>query len=95
MENKLIATLIEIIGWTGSVEVILAYALVSYGKIKGDSPVYQWLNLTGGVFLIVHTIVHRAYPSTFINLVWVAIAIIALWNIQKRKNKASLTREVD
>ena len=94
MDNP-VAILVEIIGWTGSVEVILAYALVSSGKIKGDSPVYQWLNLTGGIFLIVHTIVHHAYPSTFINLVWVVIAVVALWNIRKRKNKGSLTREVD
>ena len=90
-----LSILIEVVGWTGSVEVILAYALVSAGKIKGDSSVYQWLNLTGGIFLIVHTIVHRAYPSTFINLVWVAIAVIALLNIWKKKNKSAPSREVD
>ena len=88
--SEFLKILIEIVGWTGSVEVILAYALVSANKIKGDSPAYQWLNLTGGIFLIVHTIVHRAYPSTFINLVWVGIALVALWNIRKRRNKGAL-----
>ena len=94
MDNP-VSILIEVVGWTGSIEVILAYALVSSGKIKSDAAVYQWLNLTGGIFLIIHTIVHHAYPSTFINLVWVAIAVAALWNIRKQKNKDSPIREVD
>ncbi len=83
----LISILIEIIGWVGSFEVILAYALVSNQKIGSASATYQWLNLTGGVFLTLHTIVHQAYPSTFINLVWIIIALIALWNIRKEKIK--------
>jgi len=78
---------LEIIGWTGSLEVILAYALVSNNKIGSTSQAYQWLNLSGGVFLIIHTVVYQAYPSTFINVVWVIIAVIALWNIRKGKNK--------
>ncbi|MGB3466381.1 MAG: hypothetical protein WBA74_13970 [Cyclobacteriaceae bacterium] len=85
--DKFIEIFIEIIGWTGSLEVILAYALVSNNKISSTSPAYQWLNLTGGVFLIIHTIVHESYPSTFINIVWVIIAVIALWNIRKERNK--------
>jgi len=92
--DKFIAILIEVIGWTGSLEVILAYALVSNNKIGSTSLMYQWLNLTGGVFLIVHTIVHQSYPSTFINIVWVIIALLALWNIRKEKNKEKLSREV-
>jgi len=70
--------LIDIMGWVGSVEVILAYGLNSYQKIKSDSVVFQLLNLTGAAFLIVNTIYYGAYPSTVINIVWVVIAIVAL-----------------
>ena len=92
--DSILSIFIEIIGWTGSLEVILAYALVSNNKISSSSPAYQWLNLTGGVFLIIHTVVHQSYPSTFINIVWVVIALVALWNIRKVKNKEKLSREV-
>lgn len=92
--DSIISIFIEVIGWTGSLEVILAYALVSNNKISSTSQAYQWLNLSGGVFLIIHTIVHESYPSTFINIVWVVIALIALWNIRKARNKQKLSREV-
>ena len=76
---------IDIIGWIGSVEVIAAYGLNSYQKIKSDSLLFQLLNLTGGVFLIINTLYYSAYPSTFINIVWVAIASVALFNIFRKK----------
>ncbi len=77
--------IIDIIGWIGSVEVILAYALISARKIDSHSHLYQWLNLTGALFLIINTAYYGAYPSTFINIVWVAIAAWALVRINFRK----------
>jgi hypothetical protein len=73
-----IAFAINLIGWVGSAAVILAYILVSADRLKGDSVAYQMLNLFGGVFLIVNTIYWGAYPSTFVNFVWVGIAILAI-----------------
>lgn len=70
--------IIDAIGWIGSIEVIVAYALNSYQKIKSDSIYFQLLNLTGGVFLIINTIYYHAYPSAFINVVWVIIASFAI-----------------
>ncbi len=78
MSNELI---IDFIGWVGSVEVVLAYALVSSQRLKGSSWLYQVLNLTGAIFLIVNTYYYAAYPSTFINIVWVVIAIVALGKV--------------
>ena len=75
MSEKLI---VDILGWIGSIEVVLAYALISQQKITSKNPWYQWLNLTGAILLIVNTWYYGAWPSTFINLVWVGIAIVAL-----------------
>ena len=69
---------IDVVGWVGSVEVIAAYGLNSYQVLNSDSMVFQLLNLTGAIFLIINTIYHRAYPSAFINIVWVIIALIAI-----------------
>ncbi len=78
-------TFIDIIGWIGSIEVILAYGLNSYQKIKSDSLLFQILNLTGAGFLIANTVYYGAFPSAFINVVWVIIAIPAICKIMKNK----------
>ncbi|MCB0490720.1 MAG: hypothetical protein R2820_01120 [Cyclobacteriaceae bacterium] len=80
--------LIDIIGWIGSVEVILAYGLNSYQKIKSDSLVFQILNVTGAAFLIINTVYYGAFPSAFINVVWVLIAIPAIFKILRKKQSA-------
>jgi hypothetical protein len=75
---------VNVVGWTGSAAVILAYVLVSTNRLKGDSVAYQVLNLFGGVFLVINTIYFGAYPSTFVNLVWIGIAIFAIMRAIKR-----------
>lgn len=77
--------IIDIIGWIGSFEVILAYGLNSYQKIKSDSLAYQLLNLTGGIFLIINTVYYGAYPSTAINAVWMVIATIAIVGMIRKR----------
>lgn len=79
--------LVDILGWIGSVEVILAYGLNSFQKINSNSLSFQLLNLTGAVFLIVNTIYYGAYPSTMINIVWVLIAIPAIIRIFRKQKK--------
>jgi hypothetical protein len=76
---------IEILGWIGSIEVIAAYALNSYQKIKSDSAVFQLLNLTGAMFLIINSLYKSAFQFTLINTVWAAVAVIALVRIGKKK----------
>ncbi len=81
--------LIDMLGWVGSVEVVAAYGLNSYQKIKSDSLTFQLLNLTGAIFLIINSIYKEAYPFTFINTVWSVIAMMAIVGIVKKKHHAS------
>lgn len=83
--------LIDILGWIGSVEVILAYGLNSYQKIDSGSLLFQILNLTGAAFLIANTVYYGAFPSALINVIWVLIAIPAIFRIIK-KNKSALEK---
>jgi uncharacterized membrane protein len=69
---------IDILGWIGSVEVLLAYGLNSYQRLRSDSIAFYVLNLTGALLLIIYTVYKEAYASTFINIVWVIIAVIAM-----------------
>ena len=70
--------LIEILGWTGSIMYLLAYALVSLKKTEGDSLLYQGINIVAGVFLVIYTFTLEAYATTGLNAVWVAIGLFTL-----------------
>lgn len=73
------------IGWTGSLCVLSAYGLLSMHKLTSHSKFYQLLNIIGSICLIINTVFYYAYPSTFVNIVWLMIAIFALINIQKSR----------
>jgi hypothetical protein len=79
--------LTDSLGWIGSIEILAAFGLNSFQKIKSDSLAFQLLNLSGGIFLIINSIAHEAYPFTFINSVWVVISITAL--IKMVRNRSS------
>jgi hypothetical protein len=77
---------IEIIGWIASVLIVGAYYLNIKGRLTAGAPAYIWSNLIGGLFFIVNTAWHGAYPSAVVNVVWVFIALAALF--KKRKPTA-------
>ena len=70
--------LIDILGWTGSVLYLLAYALVSAKKTEGDSVLYQGINILAGMLLVIYTLSLGAYATTGLNAVWVAVGILTL-----------------
>ena len=70
--------LIDILGWTGSILYLLAYALVSMKKTEGDSVLYQGMNIFAGLLLVIYTLSLEAYATTGLNAVWVAIGLFTL-----------------
>jgi hypothetical protein len=75
---------IEIIGWIASVLIVGAYFLNIRGKLSAQSAPYILANLVGGAFFIANTIWHGAYPSAMVNVVWVIIAMVSLYQLRKR-----------
>ena len=80
--------LFDIIGWVGSMGLLTAYGLNSYQKIKSNSYAFLLLNLSSGLCLIAYTVYYKTYANTFLNIVWVIIAVPALINLT-RKNKTA------
>ena len=78
--------LIEMLGWIASVLIVGSYALNITGKLPASSKIYVLANIIGGVFFVVNTYYHKAYPSMFVNVVWVIIAIYMI--SKKKKNNA-------
>lgn len=75
MDSKLA---IDILGWTGSILYLLAYALASAKRTEGDLILYQGMNIIAGVLLVVYTLSLGAYATTGLNAVWVVIGLITL-----------------
>jgi hypothetical protein len=72
------AFLVDGAGWIGAALVIIAYALVSFHRLSATTVSYQALNLAGSLLLIINTAWHAAWPSAVVNVVWAAIAILAV-----------------
>lgn len=70
--------LINILGWTGSVLYLIAYALVSAKKTEGDSVLYQGLNIIAGVMVVIYTLSLGAYATTGLNAIWALIGVFTL-----------------
>jgi hypothetical protein len=67
----------EGIGWAGAGCLLLAYALLSAGRQTAGTG-YQLLNLAGAVGLAGNAVVHRAWPSATLNLIWLVVGLLAL-----------------
>ncbi|UTA70154.1 CBU_0592 family membrane protein [Emticicia sp. 21SJ11W-3] len=70
--------LVEIIGWIGAVLVTGSYFLNIQGKMDAKDARYIWANAIGGICFVINTYFHQAYPSMFVNIVWVLIAAAAV-----------------
>jgi hypothetical protein len=81
---------VEVVGWVGAGLILLGYLLVTTGKLTGQSPLYQWMNVAGAAGFIVNGWWHNALPSTVLNVIWMMIGGVALWRIwAKRKSSTS------
>ena len=74
----------NILGWIGAVLLLGAYALVSTGKLEGESLPFQLLNLLGSALLIVNSFHYGAYPSVGVNVIWIGIAALAIIRARAR-----------
>ncbi len=70
--------LIEGIGWLGAVLVLVAYALLTTRRVAAASPSYQWLNGAGSLGLMINSAWNGAFPSVFLNGIWLALTVYAL-----------------
>jgi hypothetical protein len=69
---------VEIIGWIGAVLILGAYALLSAGRLKGDSLSYHVMNILGAAGFVVNSGWNGALPSAAMNLVWIGIGVFAI-----------------
>jgi hypothetical protein len=77
--------LIEVIGWAGAVLILVAYGLLSAGKLSGRSVSYQLMNVVGATGFVINSGYNGAIPSAALNVIWVGIGVVALVKMRSRR----------
>ena len=73
--------LTEFYGWYGMIALILAYFLVSFSWIEADGIIFQLLNLTGGIGLLIVAASKGVLQSVILNFFWAVIGVVAIVRI--------------
>ena len=72
----------DIFGWIGMILVLIAYALLSIGRIK-QGLLYQILNFLAGIFMAIGLFPKNAWFSFTLQIIWSIVAIVAIVKIGK------------
>jgi len=80
---------VEVAGWAGAALILLAYLLLSAGKLTGQSLVYQGMNVVGAAGFVINCWWHGAIPSAALNVLWLLIGAIASWRILKKRGSST------
>lgn len=81
--------IVEVVGWAGAALILLAYLLLSAGKLTGQSLVYQGMNVVGAAGFVINGWWHGALPSASLNVLWLLIGAIASWRILKKRGSST------
>lgn len=68
----------EAIGWYGSVVILLAYALVSFGVTQADSAWALFFNVSGSLGLGYISLRERSWQAGVLNIIWFIIGLIGI-----------------
>jgi hypothetical protein len=75
---------IEAAGWLGAALILVAYGLLSSGKLDGRSAVYQWMNVIGSIAFVINSGYNGALPSAALNVIWMLIGLAALYRYRAK-----------
>lgn len=74
-------TLIACVGWYGVVAILAAYALLSFNIVGSKTLIYQFLNLSGAIGIIIEAAYKKDKPPVVLNIVWAIIALFGIFQI--------------
>jgi hypothetical protein len=83
---------VEIAGWSGAGVLLVAYALVSLRRLTGDGNAFQIMNIAGAAGIALNSGSNGAWASAVLNLVWIAIGLVALARGSRRALPAGTVR---
>jgi hypothetical protein len=69
---------IQLIGWVGAALLLLAYGLLTSGKLDATGSTYLSVNFGASIALGLSTATAHAWPSTTVNALWLVIGMVPL-----------------
>ena len=81
LDKNMSKLIFELVGWIGSLMIILAYLLNSFQFLSVDNLPYQLLNIFGSVFLIIDFYRKKVFAGLFLQIVWGTVALLAIFKI--------------
>ncbi len=76
--------IVDLVGWIGSIQILLAYFLISTHRVTSMNVFYVLLNVAGSSCLLYNTLHYKTYPLATLNLIWFCIGLYALYRMIKR-----------
>lgn len=73
----------DIIGWIGTILLVVAYFLLSINKIK-NGVIYQLINLLAAILMCIGLYPKNAWFSFVLEAIWGLIAIVTIIKIKTR-----------
>ncbi|MGI9470130.1 MAG: CBU_0592 family membrane protein, partial [Rubripirellula sp.] len=77
---------LDLAGWLGAGLLLIFYWLLTSNRVNATDSRYHLGNFAGGSLLLFNNLHYGAYPSGFVNLVWLVIAALA---VTRHVNSAS------
>jgi hypothetical protein len=77
--------LFDVIGMTGTALVVGAFFMLQLGKAEPTGIVYNVMNLTGAILLLISLCYNFNLASFVIELFWIAASLIGLYKYFKGK----------
>lgn len=70
--------MLELLGWTGAVGLLIAFMLSSFGQLDSRGTIYHLVNMVCAILLLINAYYNKAYPFLFINAFWTVTSGVAL-----------------
>jgi hypothetical protein len=84
MNEEYAVFIVNCLGFGGAAFLLIAYLIVSTGRLPGTSRAYQLLNIVGSVGMVVNALYYGALPSALINFVWVVIGCFTILKLSRQ-----------
>lgn len=76
--NHILSQLSNTIGIIGVILILIAYYLLSIGRWKSNTFIYQWLNFSGAWFILFSLFYHWNTASVLIEIAWIIISMLGM-----------------
>jgi hypothetical protein len=86
---------IQLIGWVGAALLLLAYGLLTSGKLDATGSTYLSVNFGASIALGLSTAAAHAWPSTTVNALWLVIGIVPLIRALRLRARAAQSAQRD